>query len=98
MDENPLARELALYEAYRHGFEEKHRWEWIVIHGEEVVGFYTDFQDAAEVTVERYGRGPYLIRQIGVPRPSLPSSVRFRPVDPETKLRIQGHERSQWCQ
>ena len=80
MSENELSREFALYERHQVEFEEEHHWEWVVIHGEEVVGFYKDFQDAAQIAVERYGRGPYLIRQIGVPKQSLPASVLYRPI------------------
>ena len=55
-----LEKELKIYEQNKTEFEKDHKWEWVVIHGEEVVGFYEDFQDAARTAVERFGRGPYL--------------------------------------
>ena len=79
MSTNDLTQETALYERRKAEFEQEHRWEWVVIHGEEVVGFYDDFQDAAQIAVERFGRGPYLIRQIGIPKQSLPASVLYHP-------------------
>lgn len=80
MNEHALSRETALYERRKAEFEREHRWEWVVIHGDDVVGFYTDFQDAAEAAVERFGRGPYLLRQIGVPKQALPASVLYHPI------------------
>ena len=80
MGEYELSREFALYRRHQVEFDAEHHWEWVVIHGEEVVGFYDDFQIAAQIAVERYGRGPYLIRQIGVPKPTLPASVRYHPI------------------
>ena len=80
MNEHALSRETALYERRKAEFERKHQWEWVVVHGEDVVGFYSDFQHAAGVAVERFGRGPYLIRQIGVPGQALPASVLLHPV------------------
>ena len=80
MNERALSRETALYERRKAEFEREHHWEWVVIRGDDVVGFYSDLQDAAEVAVERFGRGPYLVRQIGVPKQALPASVLFHPV------------------
>ena len=80
MNEHALSRETALYERRKAEFEREHRWEWVVIHDDDVVGFYTDFQDAAEAAVERFGRGPYLLRQIGVPKQALPASVLYHPI------------------
>ena len=75
-----LEKELKIYEQNKTEFEKDHKWEWVVIHGEEVVGFYEDFQDAARTAVERFGRGPYLIKEVGVPKPSLPASVLYHPI------------------
>jgi len=77
---NDLSRETALYEQRKSEFEKEHNLEWVVIHEDEVVGFYDDFQEAARVAVERFGRGPYLIRQIGISRQPLPASVLYRPL------------------
>lgn len=80
MNANDLSREISLYQRRKAEFEKEHHWEWVVIHEEEVVGFYDDFQDAAQIAVERFGRGPYLIRQIGIPKRSLPISILCHPV------------------
>ena len=80
MSRDLLAAETAFYDRHRVEFETGHLLEWVVIHGEEVVGFYEDFQVAAQTAVERFGRGPYLIRQIGQPPRTLPISVLCHPV------------------
>ena len=81
MADNDLSLETKIFERHKAEFERDHRWEWIVIHGDDYVEFFEDFQVAAQTAVARFGRGPYLIRQIGVPTPSLPASVLFRPVN-----------------
>ena len=48
-----LDREAAIFESRRAEFEKEHYLEWVVICGEEVAGFYSDLQEAAEVAIER---------------------------------------------
>ena len=78
MDE--LANEMEVYRRHKTRLEADHLWEWIVIHGDEIVGTYSDFQDAAQEAVSRFGRGPYLIREIGAPKQFLSSSVLYNPI------------------
>ena len=59
-----LQRELAAYERMRAGLEAKYTDEWVVVHGEELAGVYTDFRAAARDAGLRFGYGPYLIRQV----------------------------------
>ncbi|MCY4557308.1 MAG: TenA family protein [Chloroflexi bacterium] len=59
-----LATEYAAYEKMRAELEAKYTDEWVVVHGEELVGVYTEFNDAAREAGQRFGRGPYLIRQV----------------------------------
>ena len=75
-----LEREIAAYEAMRDELERDHLYEWVVFHDEQLVGTYEDFQVAAAETVRRFGRGPYLIRQVGAPPRTLPASVWLRRV------------------
>ena len=78
MNTDLLSHEVSLYERRRREFEEKHRGQWVVIH-EDDVSFYDDFQVAAQTAVDRFGRGRYLIRQVGAPVPPLPISILYRP-------------------
>ena len=75
-----LDREIATYNRLREYLEANHHWEWVVIHGEELVGTYTDFQEAAKTAVKRFGREGCLLRQVGKPPFTLPASVLYRPL------------------
>ena len=77
-----LNQEIATYERLRPSLEAEHPMKWAVVHGETLVGTYADFQKAAEEAVRRFGRGPYLIRQIGAPPIRLPSTELHEPVRP----------------
>ena len=63
-----IAEEIVAYEKMRDDLEAKHLNEWVIIYKGELIGTYLDFQEAAADAVQRFGRGPYLIRQVGVER------------------------------
>lgn len=75
-----LDTEIAAYEEQRAALEANHRLEWVVFHDRDLIGLYDSFNSAAEDAVQRFGRGPYLIRQVGALPMSLPGSVRLHPV------------------
>ena len=75
-----LDQEITTYERLRPSLEAEHHMKWAVVHGETLVGAYADFQKAAEEAVRRFGRGPYLIRQIGAPPARLSSTVLCEPL------------------
>ena len=79
LKQQDLVIEMALYEKHRKQFEQNHLWEWVVIHDNNIIGFYKEFQEAAQIAVERFGRGPYLIKEVGRTSPPLPASVLYRP-------------------
>lgn len=70
-----LDREIAAYETMRADLENQHMGEWALIFDEKLVGVYPSFEEAAQVAVHEFGRGPYLIRQIGAPPVTMPASV-----------------------
>lgn len=78
--DDPLDREIAAYNRMREYLEANHHWEWVIIHNEELVGTYTDFQVAADTAVRRFGEEPFLLRRVAWPPPSLPASVLYRPL------------------
>ena len=63
LDEN-----IAAYQKMRDYLETEHFGKWVLFYDEEFVGSYDDFQDAGYDAMKRFGRGPYLIRQVGVKR------------------------------
>ena len=75
---NPLDIEIEAYEKRLPDLEKNHLGKFVVFKGGELVGAWDTLDAAAAAAVARFGRGPYLIRQVGAPRPTLPASVLFR--------------------
>ena len=75
-----LGRQIAAFNEMRDELERDHLYDWVVFHDEQLIGAYEDFQDAAAEAVRKFGRGPYLIRQVGAPPKRLPTSVMYRRV------------------
>lgn len=75
-----LETEIRAFEAKKGELERHHMGKFVVIRGEELIGAFDTFEAAADVAVTRFGRGPYLIRQVGAPAESLPASVLYRSV------------------
>jgi hypothetical protein len=69
-----LERELKTYSAHLSELEGQ-AGKFVLIRDSNVEGTFDSFDDAATEAVRRFGRGPYLIRQIGAPQQSLPASV-----------------------
>jgi hypothetical protein len=83
-----LKDDIVIYEAMRSELETSKLGKWVLIHNKELTGTFDTFEDAARVAVQRFGRGPYLIRQIGASPVSLPASVMYHPVHADSSLRI----------
>ncbi len=75
--EDRLDQEIAAYDAMRNELETHHMGKWALVHGRELIALHDSFEVAAEEAVRRFGRGPYLIRQVGAPPVSLPASVMY---------------------
>jgi hypothetical protein len=73
-----LDREISAYETMRADLENHHMGEWVLIFGEHLIGVFPTLDDAAQVAVKRFGRGPYLIRQVGAPPIVVPASVMYQ--------------------
>lgn len=76
----PLEAEIDAYEARREELEQHHHGKFVVFHGQEFVGAFDSLDNAAAEAVRRFGRGPYLIRQVGRPPIALPASIMYRTV------------------
>jgi hypothetical protein len=75
-----LRDEIAAYDEMRADLEAGSLGKWALVHNRALIGTYDTFEAAAEDAVQRFGRGPYLIRQIGAPPISLPASVLYHPI------------------
>jgi len=75
-----LDDEIAAYDAMRSDLETRALGKWALVHDRKLIGTYDSFDAAAQQAVQKFGRGPYLIRQIGAPPKTLPASVMFHRV------------------
>ena len=76
-----LSKEIAAYDRMRDVLEMDYFGKWVIVHDEELVGTYDESGDAVNDAIRRFGRGPYLIKQVGEPPLTLPASILYRPVE-----------------
>src|SRR5450759_3622778 len=76
--QHPLETEIGAFEQRKSDLEKTYPGKWVVFKGSDFVGAWDTINAAAAEAVVRFGRGPYLIRQVGAPPPTLPASVLFR--------------------
>ena len=75
-----LDKNIKAYEKMQGKLEAEELYRWVVFHDQKLIGTYDDFQNAADQAVRKFGRGPYLIRQVGARPSALPASVQYRPI------------------
>ena len=68
-----LERNIQAYEAMEADLFKHHTNQWVVIHDRKLVGTFGTLDDAAAEALRRFGRGPYLIRQVGIANLLLPA-------------------------
>jgi hypothetical protein len=83
-----LRDEIAAYEAMRPDLESASLGKWALVHNRALVRLFDQFEEAAAEAVRQFGRGPYLIRQIGSSTGALPASVMFRPLNGPNAVRL----------
>ena len=59
----------------------------MIVRDGELVGLFDTFEEAAPCAVEKFGRGPYLIRRVGAPPVTLPASI-FVPTGSRARRRL----------
>ena len=79
-----LDEEIAAYEAQEPELLKHYNGKWVVFRGSELIGAFDTLDNAASEAVRLFGRGPYLIRQVGAPPTKLPASVMYRPIHAES--------------
>lgn len=75
-----LKDDIGTYEAMRSDLELRHSGKWVVIYDRKLIGTFDTFEAAAVDAVRQFGRGPYLIRQVGAPPLTLPAAALYHPV------------------
>jgi hypothetical protein len=73
-----LDAEIIAYEAMRADLEAHHMGKWTLINDGKLIGVYDSLDAAAQDAVKLFGRGHYLIRQVGSTSVTLPASVMYR--------------------
>jgi hypothetical protein len=74
-----LDAELSAYRQQAALLETAHLGKWVVFKDTNLIAIHDTFDQAAEDAVARFGRGPFLIRQIGAPPIVMPVSVAYNP-------------------
>jgi len=70
-----LETEIRAYNARLEELERLHSGKFVVFHGDDFVAAFDDFNAAAAEAVRLFGRGPYLIREVGVSSPGISASL-----------------------
>jgi hypothetical protein len=83
-----LQNDIAAFDAMKADLEAEHFGQWVVFHSGALVDIFDSFEVAAGEAVERFDRGPYLIRQIGASAVNLPASVMYRPANAQNTGRV----------
>jgi hypothetical protein len=83
-----LSDEILAYESRKSDLESRYLGQWVLMHEQQLVGAYDCFENAADQAVRRFGRGPYLIRQVGAQSVTLPVSVLYNPVYEDSHVRV----------
>ncbi len=73
-----LKENIAAYEAMQDDLELDYFGKWVVFHNEGLAGTYKTSEDAVNDAIARFGRGPYLIKQVGESPLALPPYVLYR--------------------
>jgi hypothetical protein len=76
-----IDKNIDAYDAMSNALEAENMGKWVLIHDAKLVGIFNSFQAVAETATKNFGRGPYLLRQIGAPPITLPASVMYRPTN-----------------
>lgn len=74
-----LDADIAAFDRMRGELETRWPRAWVLFCDGRFIDAFADFEAAATVAVERYDRGPYLIRQVGVEAVQLSGGMVFRP-------------------
>ena len=70
-----LEENIQAYEAQQEELEKYYKGKYVVFFDREKIDSFDNFDAAAREAIRRFGRGPYLIRQVGQREMRLPSSV-----------------------
>lgn len=76
--EDTLDKEIEAFEKMKSELIQHHLGKFVIIHNQILAGSFDSFDNAAEEAYSKFGRGPYLIRQVGAEPLKMPASVAYR--------------------
>ena len=76
-DMTELAEEREAFKRMRDELEAKFKGKWALIYKSDLIATFDTFDEAAQSAVARFGRGPFLIRQVGAPETMIPASLAY---------------------
>ena len=78
-EEKALEKNLEAFRREADDMKRHHLGKWVLFHEGEFINAFDTLDNVASEAVRRYGRGPYLIKQVGDPEEmKMPASVMFR--------------------
>jgi hypothetical protein len=73
-----IDEEIRAYERMQATLEKHHLGKYVVVHDGQLIGAFDTLDAAAKEAADRFGSGPYLIRQVGAPTSMpMPSSLAY---------------------
>ncbi len=67
---DPLKKELTFYESNKHKWLSTHLNQFVVIAGDQVAGFFTDYESAFKAGIRTFGvKSQFLIKQVCAAEP-----------------------------
>lgn len=72
-----ISEEIRAFEAIQSDLEANHMGKWVLIRDRLLVGVFETFEEAADTATQKFGRGPFLIREVGAAPTTLPISVLY---------------------
>lgn len=72
-----LQFEIDAYQRMEAQLKVDHHGRWVLLHDGALIDSFETFEAAAADAVSKFGRGPFLIRQVGAPPATLPVSVMY---------------------
>jgi hypothetical protein len=59
-----FATEIAYFDKERQAWLEDHEGEWVAVKGEDIGGFFGEFEQAFEVGFEKFGTEQFLVKRV----------------------------------
>lgn len=72
-----ISVDVKAFEAMQAELESNHMGKWVVVREGQLIGAFDSFESAAADAIERFGRDPFLIREVGSAPTTLPISVMY---------------------